>query len=43
MVLAVERSASPSNLEDLDEVSTERTELYRCRPPELLIVPILVC
>ena len=37
------RSAQdPPTLEALYEVSTERTELYRCRPPEVLRVPILV-
>ena len=29
-------------LEALDEVLTEREELYRCRPPEGQRVPILV-
>ena len=33
---------APPTLEALDEVSTERAELYRCRPPEVLRVPILV-
>ena len=33
--------ALPSR-EHLDRIATEKTELYRCRPPEGLRVPILV-
>ena len=33
---------TPPTLETLDELSTDREELYRCRPPEVLTVPILV-
>ena len=33
---------TPPTLEAMDEVSTEREELYRCRPPEGKKVPILV-
>ena len=32
----------PPTSEAIDEVSKEREELYRCRPPEGLRVPILV-
>ena len=33
---------APPTLETLDELSTEKEELYRCRPTEGLTVPILV-
>ena len=33
---------APPTLEALNEVSIEWSELYRCRPPEGLKVPILV-
>ena len=33
---------APPTTEALDEVSTESAELYRCRPPEGLRVPLLV-
>ena len=33
---------SPLTTEALDEVTLERVELYRCRPPKGLRVPLLV-
>ena len=33
---------SPPATEALDEVSTDRADIYRCRPPKVLRVPILV-
>ena len=32
----------PPYMEALDQVSTERANIYRCRPPEGLQVPLLV-
>ena len=36
------RSKSPLPRNHLDLVATERTDIYRCRPPEGLQVPIMV-
>ena len=33
---------APTTLEALDKVTTERAEIYSCRPPEVLRVQILV-
>ena len=33
---------APPTMEALDEVTVERSELYRCRPLEVLRVPLLV-
>ena len=32
----------PPSREGLDQIATEREKLYRCRPTEVLQVPILV-
>ena len=32
----------PPSTEALDQVPTERADLYRCSPPEGLLVPLLV-
>ena len=34
---------TPPSTEALDQVSTDRADLYRCRTPEGLRVPLLVC
>ena len=36
------RGQAPLSREHLDSIATKRAELYRCRPPEELLVPIIV-
>ena len=33
---------APSTTDDIDKVTAERAEIYRCRPPDVLKVPLLV-
>ena len=33
---------APPSREHLDQIATERADLYRCRPPEGIRVPIMV-
>ena len=42
VVQSGEGAHTPPATEDLDEITAERADLYRCMPPEVLKVPLLV-
>ena len=33
---------APPSMENLDQITTERAEIYRCRPPDGIQLPIVV-